>query len=196
MTYLMPAADAAALLRALGDRGVDACVGGGWGVDALLGEQTREHSDLDIWLAAADLEGLFRALGEHGIDRIHPWPGDRPWNFVLHDGATRRVDLHLYEVLGDGTLHYGSVVDPFVMPAAALGGVGQIDGLSVRCEDPAWAVSFHTGYPPRASDRHDVRLLCRRFHLDPPEAYQPTRHTDPSADQLTRQPIGRPPTAP
>ena len=49
---------------------------------------------------------LFRMFVEHGLDRIHPWPGDRPWNFVLHDGRTRRVDLHLYETLGDGSIQY------------------------------------------------------------------------------------------
>lgn len=170
--HVMPAADAAALLRALRDGGVDACVGGGWAVDALLGQQTREHSDLDIWLAATDLHDLFRIVAERAVDRIYPWPGDRPWNFVLHDGAARRIDLHLYEVLRDGTLQYGSVLKPFVMPAEALSGAGEIDGVPVRCEAPSWAVSFHTGYPPRPSDHHDVRLLCRRFQVELPPAYR------------------------
>jgi hypothetical protein len=35
------------LLGALDAHRVDACLSGGWGVDALLGEQTREHADLD-----------------------------------------------------------------------------------------------------------------------------------------------------
>ena len=97
--HVMPAAEAAHLLRALDDAGVGASIGGGWGVDALLGQQTREHSDLDIWVPATALETLFGVLVADGLDRIFPWPGDRPWNFVLHDGRTRRVDLHLYEVL-------------------------------------------------------------------------------------------------
>lgn len=48
--HVMTAASADGLLGVLGDHGVDACVGGGWAVDALLREQTREHSDLDLWL--------------------------------------------------------------------------------------------------------------------------------------------------
>lgn len=167
----MPAAEAAALLRALSQHGVDVCVGGGWGVDALLGEQTREHSDLDVWVEASALEGLFRVLASHDLDRIYPWPGDRPWNFVLHDGLTRRVDLHLYENIGDA-IHYGSVLDPFMLPHEALSHGGVIDGYAVRCEEASWAVSFHTGYIPRPSDHHDVTGLCERYHLELPPGYR------------------------
>ncbi len=108
--HAMAAEDVVALLDGLNAHDVDACVGGGWGVDALLGEQTREHSDLDLWLPATQLERLFVAFVERGIDRIYPWPGDRPWNFVLHDGARLRVDLHLYEPLADHSFHYGSAI--------------------------------------------------------------------------------------
>src|SRR4051794_32039079 len=63
--------------------------------DLLLGRQTRPHADLDVWAPAHDFEGLLAAFAAYGVDRIHPWPGDRPWNFVLHDGNTRRGDLHV-----------------------------------------------------------------------------------------------------
>lgn len=106
----------------------------GWGVDALLQRQTRSHSDLDLWLPAADLERLFTAFIASGIDRILPWPGDRPWNFVLHDGLRLRVDLHLYEPLADGSIHYGPVVDGAVFPAEALTGEGAILDAEVTCE--------------------------------------------------------------
>jgi lincosamide nucleotidyltransferase A/C/D/E len=170
--YVMPAAEAIRLLGSLGEQGVDVCVGGGWGVDALLGEQTRDHSDLDLWLEAAALEGLFRVFAAEDLDRIHPWPGDRPWNFVLHDGRTRRVDLHLYETIGDGNIHYGSVRKPFVLPEAALSHEGAIQGKAVRCEEPSWAVSFHTGYVLRPSDLHDVTRLCERYNLELPSEYR------------------------
>ncbi|BCJ63044.1 nucleotidyltransferase domain-containing protein [Polymorphospora rubra] len=170
--YVMDAADAVALLGRLADHGVEVCVGGGWGVDALLGEQTREHSDLDVWLPAAHLERLFVAVAGTGLDRIFPWPGDRPWNFVLHDGVRLRVDLHLYEPLPDGMLHYGSVVDGVLFPAEALAGRGLITEVQVRCEAAEWSVRWHTGYPPREVDRHDVPLLCTRFGIDLPEAFR------------------------
>ena len=89
--YVMPAAEVLSLIRELDAQSVDVCLGGGWSVDALLGEQTREHSDLDLWSASPDLEGLFRVIAARGVDRIHPWPGDRPWNFVLHGNVVGRL---------------------------------------------------------------------------------------------------------
>ena len=67
-THHMPAESAVRILQRLADDGVGACLGGGWAVDALLGQQTREHSDLDLWVAATDAEGLFSALADLGID--------------------------------------------------------------------------------------------------------------------------------
>ncbi|MDX3165794.1 aminoglycoside nucleotidyltransferase [Streptomyces scabiei] len=171
--FLMSAKDVVAFVERLDAHGVDACIGGGWAVDALLGEQTREHSDLDVWAPIAQLEQLFKAFVELGVDRIFPWPGDRPWNFVLHDGVRLRVDLHLYEPLADGSLHYGSVVEGGPFPAEALAGHGSIDGTAVRCESAEWAVRWHTGYPARAVDRHDVPLLCQRFGIPLPEGFEP-----------------------
>jgi lincosamide nucleotidyltransferase A/C/D/E len=124
-----------------------------------------------VWAPAAHLERLFRGFTEAGVDRVFPWPGDRPWNFVLHDGLRLRVDLHLYEPLPDGALHYGSVVDGVVFPADALAGHGLIAGMAVRCEAAEWAVRWRSGYSLRDVDRHDVSLLCKRFGIDLPEAF-------------------------
>ncbi|MET7282226.1 hypothetical protein ABZS29_28605 [Kribbella sp. NPDC005582] len=169
--YAMPAEAARGLIAALQGRGVAVCVGGGWAVDALVGKQTREHSDLDIWVDAVEFEGLVAAFADEGVDRLYPWPGDRPWNFVVHDGGSRRVDLHLYESLGDGRLHDGSVGTPVLFSREDLSGVGAIAGVSVRCEHPAFALRNHTGYELREKDRHDVAVLCERFGLQAPEDY-------------------------
>jgi lincosamide nucleotidyltransferase A/C/D/E len=169
--HVMAADDAVELLARLRDRQVDVCVGGGWGVDALLREQTREHSDLDVWVPAPHLERLLLALVANGIDRVLPWPGDRPWNFVLHDGLRLRVDLHLYEPRPDGSLHYGSAIDGATFPAEALSGTGMIAGTTVRCESAEWSVRWHTGYQPRDVDRHDVRLLCQFFGIPLPATF-------------------------
>lgn len=169
--HVTTAADVVTTLDALDAHRVDICIGGGWAVDALLGEQTREHSDLDLWLPATHLEWAFRAFTGLGIDRMFPTPGDRPWNFVLHDGAHRKIDLHLYEPRPDGSLHYGSALTGEPFPAAALSGRGSIAARPVRCEAPNWAVQWHTGYPPRAADHHDVPLLCTRFGIPLPTPF-------------------------
>ena len=168
----MPPETVRTLVTGLQERGVEACIGGGWAVDALVGEETRPHADLDIWVDANEFEGLLAAFAEQGVDRIYPWPGDRPWNFVLHDGHSRRVDLHLYEDLGNGRLHYGSVTAPFLFTDHDLSGEGEIGGAPVRCERPEFSLQNHTGYELRETDRHDVAVLCERFGLQPPENYR------------------------
>ena len=49
---MMLADDVALVVTALAEAGVAAWLDGGWGVDALLGEQTREHDDLDLVMAS------------------------------------------------------------------------------------------------------------------------------------------------
>ena len=49
-------------------------MGGGWGVDALAGRQTRPHADLDLAVEAGHLAGMLAVLGEAGfavaVDRL------------------------------------------------------------------------------------------------------------------------------
>lgn len=70
-------------------------------------------------------------------------------------------------------VHYGAFDSNEFFPVAALTGQGMIGATRVRCEEAEWAVRWHSGYPLRAVDRHDVPLLCERFALELPEAFQP-----------------------
>lgn len=176
-TTRMPACEALRVLQVLEAHGVGAVVGGGWGVDALVGRQTREHSDLDLWVAAEAFEPFVVAAGELGIDRLSPWPGDRPWNFVVTDGSLLRVDLHLHEELPDGEVHYGSALSGVRFPQSALRGTGVIGGRPVRCEAPEWSLRWHQGYPPRDVDRHDVALLSNLTGHPVPDGYEVPRGT-------------------
>src|SRR6266481_8512849 len=53
----MNAADVISLYTDLESMGTSVWVDGGWGVDALLGEQTRPHKDLDIAIQQKDVYG-------------------------------------------------------------------------------------------------------------------------------------------
>lgn len=171
-THLMESVNAVRIVSSLRRAGVEATVGGGWAVDALLCEQTRQHSDLDLWVAADGLEALTKTFVGIGLDRLFPWGDDRPWNFVVHDGGELRVDLHFYEHLADGRVHYGSVRGGDVFDLACLRGHGTIDDTAVVCESPEWALQCHTGYAPRSVDRDDVKHLCTTFGFRLPEAYR------------------------
>lgn len=54
----MPASRVPAILDALTAAGAQAGVAGGWGVDALIGRQTRRHQDLDLVLSNEHVEYL------------------------------------------------------------------------------------------------------------------------------------------
>jgi lincosamide nucleotidyltransferase A/C/D/E len=47
--------------------GINIWIDGGWGVDALLGAQTRPHKDLDIAIEERDVAGLSAALEARAI---------------------------------------------------------------------------------------------------------------------------------
>src|SRR5436190_3791151 len=98
--------------------GVDAVVLGGWGVDALLGEQTRPHDDLDLWVQVEHDRLLREALGELGFAE----EADGVWqNYVLRDQRGREVDIHLVSYRPDGAAVYQAHTGgDFVMPPSAF----------------------------------------------------------------------------
>jgi len=55
------------LYTSLENLGVEIWVDGGWGVDALLGEQTRPHKDLDTSIQQKDISMLREFLQARGI---------------------------------------------------------------------------------------------------------------------------------
>ena len=62
----MDAAHAILIIDALRSRGLTAWVHGGWGVDALLGTQTRDHDDLDLVVQLSDWPKIAAALTRLG----------------------------------------------------------------------------------------------------------------------------------
>ena len=79
---------------------------GGWGVDALLGQQTRPHEDLDIVVEQRHLDTAVAALRKLGFESV-PRDDTRPWNFVLGDNAGHLVDFHVVVLTDDGGGIYG-----------------------------------------------------------------------------------------
>ena len=57
-------------------------------------------------------------------------------------------------------------------PAAGFAGRGEIAGRPFACLTAEVQLLCHVGYEPDATDRHDVRLLARRFGLPLPHPYR------------------------
>jgi len=165
----MTAADVLAVLDALVGSGVVASVGGGWGVDALLGRVTREHADLDVAVDAAQLGAAEAALERLGLARALD---ERPARVVWGDGR-RAVDLHPVHWDAQGTgRQQGLDGQTFVYPPGSTGSSGLIGGRTVRCCSPDLQLAFHAHYEPRPHDRADMAALADAFGLELPPAYR------------------------
>lgn len=147
--------------------GVDVRLDGGWGVDALLGRQTRDHDDIDLFVERSDGARYIASLRLAGFAE-QPRPYTTDAHTVWTDDRGRTIDLHLFEPGADGELLF----EGGVYPPEAFGAQGRIAGKAVRCIPPAEQVAFHLGYAHDRNDAHDVRLLCENFGLEIPDAYK------------------------
>lgn len=168
----MQLATVTALCRAFEAAGLDYWIDGGWGVDALLGRQTRPHSDLDLAVHFADLKCFQQTLTALGYQLIVQ-PDGRDWNPVFLHPIDGSVDLHGFVLneFGEGVL--GAPSENSFYPADALGGVGRLDTLPVRCIAAPFVLAFRYGFEPRAVDHHDVAALCAHFGLMRPSRFLP-----------------------
>ena len=161
----MTASDVIDIAQLLDQSRINVCIDGGWGVDALLGEQTRTHRDLDIAIQHSDVPRLRALLEARGFKDV-PRDDTRDCNFVLGDDLGHQIDVHSYTFDSAGNHVYG-----VEYPAESLTGTGSVNGYPVRCISPEWMVKFHTGYELDEDDYHDVRALCQRFGIEMPSDY-------------------------
>ncbi|WP_420349025.1 nucleotidyltransferase domain-containing protein [Pelagibius sp.] len=168
----MTAEDVTAFCAAMAARGIGIWLDGGWGVDALLGRQTRAHSDLDIVVEEKDLQDVVGFLQGSGY-RDLPRPDTRPWNFALGDQTGRIVDLHVVVLDDRGNGRYGPPeAGEGCYPAEALEGRGEVNGRAVRCTSAAFQVQSHSGYALTDKDHRDVTALAEAFDLELPAAFR------------------------
>jgi lincosamide nucleotidyltransferase A/C/D/E len=165
----MTAMDVLELVILFEQNDIEVILDGGWGVDALLGEQTRPHDDLDIAMPhryVSLARTLLEARGYKDVSR----DDTRDCNFVLGDRRGHLVDFHTYTFDEGNNLVFGL---PY--PPDSLTGIGSLLGHPVQCITPEWLVKFHTDYAFDENDYQDVSLLCLRFGMQLPEEYGPLK---------------------
>ena len=163
----MKAEDVIKIYKLFKKNGIKVWIDGGWGIDALLGKQTRQHKDLDIAIDHKHKPKLRKLLEERGYKDIER-DDTSDWNFVLGDGE-REVDVHTFVFDKEGNNVYGTDY-----PKQSLTGTGTINGESVNCIAPEWVVKFHAqaAYEPKEKDLQDVNAICDKFGLEPPKNYK------------------------
>ncbi|MBM9466157.1 nucleotidyltransferase domain-containing protein [Nakamurella leprariae] len=163
---------------------------GGWGVDALLGRQSRPHTDIDVVVEHQDLAAFAQVMVEHGFRRVGD---DDAFTHRLCDGTGRRVVVALVDLEvpvlqePDGTRVYGG--NGLAYEEGSLAGTGTVLGVTVPCTTPEFQIRARTdaarvdlgrlarvdptGAVDRseraeavsAASRSDIALLATRFGL-------------------------------
>ena len=168
---VMRGTDVHTVMDTLRTAGVEAWIVGGWGVDALLGERTRRHRDLDV-IVEADPESVERAvqaLGAVGFrlaaetDAGPGWPGgcpgaSLPHRHVLDDGAGHIVDI-LPVDLSREPFASADRKDGSGIPDRPFATSGTIAGRSVECVSPYVQIALHEGYQAREVHKRDLYKL-------------------------------------
>ena len=160
------------LYRALIAADVPVWLMGGWGVDALVGRQTRPHHDLDLLVEIADLERLRLSLVDLGFALAYMWDDEVRWirhdlwssrleqpsAFVYGHADGREVDVHVVRRSDGGEVEMLWSV-PYAFTAVGLGATGAIEGQSVQCLSREMQLQAHTGYDLPAHHLQDLELL-------------------------------------
>ena len=157
------------ILQIFKDMQTEVWIEGGWGIDALIGKQTRRHNDVDIAFNTKDETRIIHAFHQLGYSIVED---ARPTRFVLRKMDGTEIDMHpvVFDDSGVGKqLVPGG--EPFLYPKDAFA-QGIIDEQKVLCLSVNQQVVFHTGYVPLAKDRHNINVLHEHFSIPLPDAYE------------------------
>lgn len=180
--------DAISIYKHLTTNGIQVWLTGGWGIDALLGEQTRPHKDLDVIMLLDDVVRMCALLGRQGYTLKELWSENR-WAidaheiktataFVLRDLDEHELDVHAmrFDEVGNGVPAWEKT-EGFIFTQQDLAGVGMIAGFAVRCMSPENQMLCHTGYDLPDYQRCDLELLREKFGVELPEELSHPRST-------------------
>jgi lincosamide nucleotidyltransferase A/C/D/E len=154
----MALGDALEILGALSSAGVRWWLAGGWGIDALLGGQTRRHKDLDLIVEDADVPVALQALREHGFRPVpESIPGAErhvegslmPHRELVQDAAARTVDLHPLDTRA--WAEQIGIEQPFAS--------GRLGGRQVGCLSATAQRAAHQGFELADEHKENLRRL-------------------------------------
>jgi len=176
---MVNAEDVIEIIECLAAAGTQVWVCGGWGIDALLGRETRPHKDLDILLHLDDIVRARKLLECDGFSLKELWSEnaqavdhsgmETATAFVLHDPAGREIDLHALRLDADGGATPAYDGEGMTFSAEDLSGEGTIAGVPDRCLSVEMQFRGHTGYELPERQIPDLELLRERFGVERPK---------------------------
>lgn len=159
--------DVIEILTLVLDNGIRVYLDGGWGVDALLGQETRAHNDIDVFIEKKQEPLLLMLLKEKDfVEEMYPYTTES--HTVWKDKQGRIIDLHKFEKDTENQI----VFEGEKYPEDMFDGVGRIGDIEINCIPAKYQVMFHLGYEFDENDIHDVLLLCKTFNIPIPDEYK------------------------
>jgi len=173
---MVRAEDVIRITQRLSAHNIPVWLTGGWGIDALLQEQTRPHKDLDIIMLVDDVIRMRALLGRDGFGLKELWSENRwvvdsygnevPTAFVLQDPQGRAVDAHALRLDERGNGNPAWADEKLIFSREDLGGEGVIAGCRIPCISPGMQVLAHAGYDLPSEQARDMELLHERFGVE------------------------------
>jgi len=179
---MVTAEDVIAICKKLSANGIQVWLTGGWGIDALLGVQSRPHKDLDVIMLLDDTIRMNELLGEDGFELDTLWSenqmakdssgNETATAFVLKDAEGREFDVHaiILDEQSNGIPAWDED-ETFIFTKEDLSGDGQVLGYVVGCITPVSQIVCHSGYEIPEKQINDLELLNEKFGVGYPDGY-------------------------
>jgi lincosamide nucleotidyltransferase A/C/D/E len=179
---MVTAEDVVEICKKLSANGIQVWLTGGWGIDALLGEQSRPHKDLDVIMLLDDMLRMTGLLSEDGYELDTLWSenqmvrdsnGDETATaFVLIDPEGREFDAHAITLDEQGNgIPAWDEDESFIFAKEDLAGEGTVLGYAVQCITPESQKVCHSGYEIPEKQISDLELLNEKFGVGYPDGY-------------------------
>jgi lincosamide nucleotidyltransferase A/C/D/E len=191
----MALAEVFAVLDAVERIGCRYWLEGGWGVDALVGHQSRPHRDLDVDIDARLEQQVLAVLAGLGYVLETDW---RPNRVELVAPGRGWVDVHPLALEADGSARQVAPGGGTYEFPSRYFTTGTLAGRPVPCVTIEAQRLFRSGYQLRPEDRHDLARLDALEREGPRMADAPAgRDRLPDSpthreDTMTTQPGGGP----
>lgn len=177
---MVTAEDVIKIYKRLSTNGIQVWLTGGWGIDALLGRQTRLHKDLDVIMLLDDMVRMRELLSSDGYELDVLWSENRMVRdtngnetataLVLKDTEGREFDAHAItiDVQGNGIPAWDEAED-FMFKKEDLEGLGMVAGFAIQCITPECQIYCHAGYELPEKQLKDLDLLHGKFNVGYPD---------------------------
>lgn len=144
------------VLDVLDKSGITYWLDGGWGVDVLIGKQTREHRDIDINFDAAKTELFLNILKEIGYQITTDC---RPTRIELYHPKLSYIDIHPFMLGENNTAKQADLKGGWYEFEADVFGSAVFEERKIPCISLLGQLLFHSGYELREIDKQDIKNL-------------------------------------